>query len=129
MSETETMINDTHKRLEYERADMFTPGRPVLVNEMRGWGFAENSAKLKVGDRVRFERELGHSWDPNAIVALTEDGRRIGYLDRHLTTDMARGIDCGRTYAAEFEGPIKDRDNGNAVFRMVRMETTDTAAL
>ena len=123
MSESETTMEDAQKRLEYERVDMFTPGRPVLVNEMLGWGFAKNSVKLKVGDRVRFERELGHSWDPNAIVVLTEDGQRIGYLERHLTADMARGIDGGRTFVAEFEGPINnDRDNGNAVFRMVGSE-------
>ena len=39
---------------------------------------------------------------PQCRHEVTADGRKVGYLDRYLSADMACNIEKGMSYAAEF---------------------------
>ncbi len=110
-------MEEAQQRLEEDRKQMFARGKPILVDHSRVLRGERYLSDLKVGDRVHFWREFGHSWDPNAIAVLREDGLKIGYLDYHLSADMARDINKKIVYAAEFVAPASER--GYSLFRML----------
>ena len=95
-------MEQAKERLKETRKDMFVVGKPIRVLYMDIYWFAMNSKRLSAGDRVHFKREFGHSWDEYAIAVLTEDGRKVGYVDHYLSADMACNIEKGISYAAKF---------------------------
>jgi len=50
-------------------------------------------SQLKVGDRLVLVRELENVYDPNAIAVMTEEGNKVGYLDRGTAKDLAYSLD------------------------------------
>ena len=110
-------MTDAQQRLEDKRENMFAPGNPILVDHSRVLRGKKYMDGLKVGDRVHFRREFVHSWDPTAVAVLREDGLKIGYLDCHLSADMASDINKRIVYAAEFVAPTSER--GHSLFRML----------
>ena len=50
-------------------------------------------SQLRAGDRLVLVREPENGYDPNAIAVMTEAGNMIGYLDRNMAEDLARGLD------------------------------------
>ena len=50
-------------------------------------------SQLRVGDRLVLVREPENNYDPNAIAVMTEEGNKVGYLDRGTAEELARGLD------------------------------------
>jgi len=51
---------------------------------------------LNIGDRLDFKREPTNPYDSNAIIVLTEDGTKIGYIPKRENTPFAEQLDQGR---------------------------------
>ena len=60
---------------------------------------------VRVGDAITLRRE-DNKFDSNAIVLLTEDGRKLGYVPEKDDLIFARLMDAGKMLAAK----IKDID-------------------
>lgn len=56
---------------------------------------------LHSGDKLQIVREKTNEYDENAIAVFTEDGRQVGYLNRHLAKALAPVMDEGAAYSAE----------------------------
>ena len=103
-------MEQAKERLKEARKDMLSVGKLILVRYMDRYWFATNSERLSVDDKVCFKREFGHSWDIYAVAVLTEDGRKVGYVDRYLSADMAWNIEKGMSYAAKFVKLVSGKD-------------------
>lgn len=54
---------------------------------------------IKVGDRLTLRREV-NKFDDNAILMLTEDGRKLGYVPEKDNLIFARLMDAGKLLGA-----------------------------
>lgn len=54
---------------------------------------------IKVGDRLTLRREM-NKFDDNAILMLTEDGRKLGYVPEKDNLIFARLMDAGKLLGA-----------------------------
>lgn len=54
---------------------------------------------IKVGDRLTLRREV-NKFDDNAILMLTEDGRKLGYVPEKDNLIFARLMDAGKLIGA-----------------------------
>ncbi len=55
------------------------------------------------GDRLKLQRE-DNKFDDNAILLLTEDGRKLGYVPEKDNLIFARLMDAGKLLAARING-------------------------
>ena len=63
--------------------------------------------KIEVGDRLSLQRE-DNKFDENAILILTEDGRKLGYIPEKDNIIFARLMDAGKMLMAKI-GIIEKR--------------------
>ena len=60
-------------------------------------------ARLSIGEILLLRREPTNSYDPNAISVECQNGRQIGYLNRHLAAMLAPFFD---TYQQTLHGNV-----------------------
>ena len=68
----------------------------VIETRVVGVTFEDRQAvvsKLVCGEHVLLRREPNNPFDQNAIRVEREDGEQIGYLDRHLASEIAPKFD------------------------------------
>lgn len=71
-------------------------GEQVIVGMRFQGGSDQLVATLKPGCKVTFMREPENRFDPKAIMALDEQGRKLGYIPRHANTVLAALMDAGK---------------------------------
>ncbi len=71
-------------------------GEQVIVGMRFQGGSDQLVATLKPGCKVTFMREPENRFDPKAIMALDEQGRKLGYIPRHDNTILAALMDAGK---------------------------------
>ena len=59
--------------------------------------------ELKVADKLKLIRE-DNKFDSNAVMILTEDGKKIGYVPEKDNTIFARLMDAGKLLTAKITG-------------------------
>lgn len=70
--------------------------RQVIVGMRFQGGSGQLVQDLKLGDRVTFVREPENRFDPKAIMALDDRGRKLGYIPRHDNKILAALMDAGK---------------------------------
>ncbi len=71
-------------------------GEQVIVGMRFQGGSDQLVATLKPGCKVTFMREPENRFDSKAIMALDEQGRKLGYIPRHDNTVLAALMDAGK---------------------------------
>ena len=88
--------------LPYHRFDI---GQEIQV---RGLHFNVASQQLHNGAAISFKREPSNQKDPNAVLALDNQGRRIGYVAKETAPLLSRFIANGGFLMAIFDGKINN---------------------
>ncbi len=73
----------------------------------------DGSEKVAIGDAVNLVREPQNAYDPYAIMLMSLDGQRVGYVPRQYSQVVARCLDAGVTLSAQVERRLitsSDRD-------------------
>jgi len=60
----------------------------------------QNNKTLKIGDRIILQRDHNNVYDQNAIKALNENGRMVGYIAKEWASVYSDKIDLGMKYQA-----------------------------
>ena len=77
----------------------------IITTKVVGVTFEDRQeviARLHIGDRVWLEPEPDNPHDPNAIMVSRSDGSQIGFLNRHLSKNLA-------PYFERDAGPVRGR--------------------
>lgn len=64
----------------------------IITTKVVGVSFEDRQeviARLHIGDRIWLEQEPDNAFDPNAILVSRSNGEQIGYLNRHLATNLS----------------------------------------
>ncbi len=72
--------------------------------------------KCRVGDSLKLVREPRNKFDKNAVKVLTEDGKQIGYLNKHVAAEIAPRLDKG----SQVDCVITDLTGGGWIFKKAR---------
>ena len=70
-----------------------------------------SSKKIKHGEGVKVQRELGNSYDKNAIKVLSNSGSMLGYIPKNFAAVLAPKMDSGLKVSATIK-EIGRRDGG-----------------
>ena len=65
--------------------------------------------EIRIGDKLRLQREE-NKFDDNAILLITESGKKLGYVPEQDNVIFARLMDAGKMLAAKI-GKIEKRGN------------------
>lgn len=74
----------------------------IVTTKVVGVSFEDRQeviARLHFGDRVWLEQETDNPHDPNAILVTRNNGEQIGYLNRHLASNLS-------TYFEKYGRPV-----------------------
>lgn len=63
-------------------------------------GRQECIRKMKIGERIRLERDPNNPHDANAVKVLNEKGEHIGFISKDLARKLAAKMDRGVKYRA-----------------------------
>ncbi|HHZ11468.1 MAG TPA: hypothetical protein GYA05_02010 [Acholeplasmataceae bacterium] len=63
-------------------------------------GRQEYIKKMKIGERIRLERDRNNPHDPNAIKVVNEKGEHIGFISKDLAGKLAERMDKGERFQA-----------------------------
>jgi len=100
--------------------DIFLTGQSIVGT--RYLGDAEDLIKeLKVGSRVTLLHEADNRFDKKAVIAIDEEGRKLGYIPRHQNAVISALLDAGKMfYGVIREKPERVRRNdGDAPYRFM----------
>ena len=86
--------------------------RQTIVGLRFQGGAADLVKDLSPGERITFLREPDNKYDSKAIMALDEDGRRLGYIPRHENHILSALMDAGKMiYGVVPDGEFVQRAN------------------
>lgn len=88
--------------------DIYLRKQAIVGTRFLG-GSDELVEDLEVGSRINFLREQDNAFDPNAIMALDEQGRKLGYIPRR-ENELIRALMAAGKY---FYGIITEKPEGD----------------
>jgi hypothetical protein len=91
--------------------------RSVITMSKLFAGAVEATKLLKKGDLIKLVTEPENKNDQNAVLCLTADDKRLGYLPRTHNTEIARLLRGGRIVHARVDDPaVVALDGDNRLF-------------
>ena len=58
------------------------------------WDGIEVFNQLRIGEELRLVRENGNAYDPEAVALYWKESK-LGYIPRHMNTDLSKFMDMG----------------------------------
>lgn len=88
--------------------DIYLRKQAIVGTRFLG-GSDELVEDLEIGSRISFLREPDNAFDPDAVMALDEQGRKLGYIPRRENELIAALMEAGKY----FYGIITEKPKGN----------------